>query len=131
MIENKIKRNDSMLYWLGKVNFGWLFRSVCGGGRNDENLPSQQKPSDAEDQDECAAENLGGVPIRSMCMQKVLWCASELNVSFERIDAGQKFGVIDTPNGRHRDLRSCLSLVLDAAGASAVAASRGVVQAHL
>jgi glutathione S-transferase len=33
----------------------------------------------------------------SINVQKVLWCASELNVKFERIDAGQKFGVVDTP----------------------------------
>jgi glutathione S-transferase len=40
-------------------------------------------------------------------VQKVLWCADELGIAYERIDAGQHFGVVDTeayralnPNGR-------------------------------
>jgi glutathione S-transferase len=40
-------------------------------------------------------------------VQKVLWCADELGIVYERIDAGQHFGVVDTeayralnPNGR-------------------------------
>ena len=33
----------------------------------------------------------------SINVQKVLWCCSELNLKYERIDAGMKFGVNDTP----------------------------------
>lgn len=42
----------------------------------------------------------------SINVQKVLWCCAELDVDFERIDAGREFGVTDTtvylalnPNG--------------------------------
>ena len=33
----------------------------------------------------------------SINVQKVLWCCGELNLKYERIDAGMKFGVNDTP----------------------------------
>jgi len=33
-------------------------------------------------------------------VQKVLWCADEIGLAYERIDAGQQFGVIDTPRYR-------------------------------
>ena len=33
----------------------------------------------------------------SINVQKVLWCCAELGVEFERIDAGMKFGVNNTP----------------------------------
>jgi len=33
-------------------------------------------------------------------VQKVLWCCGELNLKYERVDAGMKFGVNDTPNTR-------------------------------
>jgi glutathione S-transferase len=33
----------------------------------------------------------------SINVQKVLWCCGELNLEFERIDAGMKFGVNNTP----------------------------------
>jgi glutathione S-transferase len=33
----------------------------------------------------------------SINVQKVLWCCGELNVQFERIDAGMEFGVNNTP----------------------------------
>jgi glutathione S-transferase len=30
-------------------------------------------------------------------VQKVLWCADELGLSYERVDAGLRYGVVDTP----------------------------------
>ncbi|HXF66195.1 MAG TPA: glutathione S-transferase family protein [Burkholderiales bacterium] len=33
----------------------------------------------------------------SINVQKVLWCCAELGLAFERIDAGGKFGVVNTP----------------------------------
>lgn len=35
--------------------------------------------------------------INSVNVEKVLWCALELGLPFERIDAGLAFGVVDTP----------------------------------
>jgi len=36
----------------------------------------------------------------SINVQKVLWCCGELNIKFERIDAGMEFGVNSTPEYR-------------------------------
>lgn len=36
----------------------------------------------------------------SVNVQKVLWCCGELDLAFERIDAGLQFGVVDTPEYR-------------------------------
>jgi len=33
----------------------------------------------------------------SINVQKVLWCCAELNLKYERVDAGMKFGVNNTP----------------------------------
>jgi glutathione S-transferase len=38
--------------------------------------------------------------INSTNVQKVLWCLEELGLDYERIDAGAKFGVVDTPEYR-------------------------------
>jgi glutathione S-transferase len=35
--------------------------------------------------------------LSSVNVQKVVWCADELGLAYERIDAGGKFGVNDTP----------------------------------
>jgi glutathione S-transferase len=35
--------------------------------------------------------------LSSINVQKVVWCADELGLAYERIDAGGKFGVNDTP----------------------------------
>ncbi len=35
--------------------------------------------------------------ISSINVQKVVWCAEELGLAYERVDAGGKFGVNDTP----------------------------------
>src|SRR5689334_17593375 len=33
----------------------------------------------------------------SINVQKVLWCCAELNLPFERVDAGMAFGIVETP----------------------------------
>ena len=33
-------------------------------------------------------------------VQKVLWCADELSLAYERVDAGQHYGVVNTPEYR-------------------------------
>jgi len=38
--------------------------------------------------------------INSVNVKKVLWCLEELNVPYERIDAGMAFGVVKTPEYR-------------------------------
>lgn len=36
--------------------------------------------------------------LTSVNVQKVVWCADELGLSYERVDAGRDFGVVDTPD---------------------------------
>ncbi|MGN2391677.1 glutathione S-transferase family protein [Pelomicrobium sp. G1] len=36
----------------------------------------------------------------SINVQKVLWCAEELGLQYQRIDAGMEYGVVDTPQYR-------------------------------
>jgi glutathione S-transferase len=38
--------------------------------------------------------------INSVNVKKALWCAEELGLKHERIDAGMRFGVVDTPEYR-------------------------------
>ncbi|WP_280154945.1 glutathione S-transferase [Piscinibacter sp. XHJ-5] len=35
--------------------------------------------------------------LSSLNVQKVVWCANELGVPYERIDAGRQFGIVGTP----------------------------------
>ncbi len=35
--------------------------------------------------------------LTSVNVQKVVWCADELGLTYERIDAGRDFGLVDTP----------------------------------
>ena len=35
--------------------------------------------------------------LTSVNVQKVVWCADELDLEYERIDAGGKFGIVNTP----------------------------------
>ena len=35
--------------------------------------------------------------LSSVNVQKVVWCADELGIEYKRIDAGGKFGLVDTP----------------------------------
>ena len=34
--------------------------------------------------------------LNSINVQKVLWCADEIGIEYERIDAGMEYGVVDT-----------------------------------
>jgi glutathione S-transferase len=36
----------------------------------------------------------------SVNVQKVLWCCEELGLAYDRVDAGMRFGVVDTPEYR-------------------------------
>jgi glutathione S-transferase len=38
--------------------------------------------------------------LTSVNVQKVVWCADELGVDYERVDAGGKFGIVATPEYR-------------------------------
>lgn len=38
--------------------------------------------------------------LSSVNVQKIVWCADELGLDYERIEAGGKFGVVDTPDYR-------------------------------
>jgi glutathione S-transferase len=35
--------------------------------------------------------------LSSVNVQKVVWCCDELGLAYERVDAGGKFGINDTP----------------------------------
>jgi glutathione S-transferase len=35
--------------------------------------------------------------ISSINVRKVVWCAQELGLAFERVDAGRNFGIVQTP----------------------------------
>jgi glutathione S-transferase len=47
----------------------------------------------------------------SINVQKVLWCCGELDLAHERIDAGGKFGVVDTPEYRARNPNSLVPTI--------------------
>ena len=49
----------------------------------------------------------------SINVQKVLWCADELGVAYERIEAGGKFGVVDTPEYRRANPNGLVPLIDD------------------
>ena len=36
--------------------------------------------------------------LTSVNVQKVVWCADELAIEYQRVDAGGKFGLVDTPD---------------------------------
>ena len=38
--------------------------------------------------------------LSSINVQKVVWCANELGLDYDRIDAGMRFGIVDTPQYR-------------------------------
>ena len=49
----------------------------------------------------------------SINVQKVLWCIEELGVPYERIDAGLKFGVVDTPEYRRMNPNGLVPTIQD------------------
>ena len=50
----------------------------------------------------------------SINVQKVLWCCGELNLQFERIDAGLQFGVNNTPEYKAKNPNALVPLIDDA-----------------
>ena len=38
--------------------------------------------------------------LNSINVQKAVWCIEELGLPHERVDAGQRFGIVDTPDYR-------------------------------
>ena len=49
----------------------------------------------------------------SINVQKVLWCCAELNLPFERIDAGMAFGVNNTPEYRKMNPNALVPVIND------------------
>jgi len=49
----------------------------------------------------------------SVNVKKVLWCASELGIEFDRIDAGGKFGVVDMPEFRAKNPNGLIPCIED------------------
>ncbi len=49
----------------------------------------------------------------SINVQKVLWCCGELNLAFERIDAGMQFGVNNTPEYKAKNPNALVPMIND------------------
>ena len=49
----------------------------------------------------------------SINVQKVLWCCAELNLPFERIDAGMAFGVNNTPEYKAMNPNALVPVIND------------------
>ena len=49
----------------------------------------------------------------SINVQKVLWCCGELNLPYERIDAGLQFGVNNTPEYKAKNPNGLVPLIDD------------------
>ena len=51
--------------------------------------------------------------LNSINVQKVLWCCAELNLPFERIDAGMAFGVNNTPEYKAMNPNALVPVIND------------------
>ena len=51
--------------------------------------------------------------ISSINVRKVVWCAQELGLAFERIDAGRDFGIVQTPEYRALNPNSLVPTIED------------------
>ena len=51
--------------------------------------------------------------VNSINVQKVLWCCGELAVPFERVDAGMKFGVNNTPEYKAKNPNGLVPMIDD------------------
>ena len=51
--------------------------------------------------------------LTSVNVQKVVWCADELGLRYERIDAGRDFGLVDTPEYRARNPNGLVPVIED------------------
>ena len=49
----------------------------------------------------------------SINVQKALWCADELGLEYERVDAGMQYGVVDTPEYRRLNPNGLVPTVED------------------
>jgi len=49
----------------------------------------------------------------SVNVKKVLWCAEELGLAYERVDAGLQFGVVDTPEYRRLNPNGLIPTIED------------------
>ncbi|MBV9890051.1 MAG: glutathione S-transferase [Rhizobacter sp.] len=51
--------------------------------------------------------------ISSINVRKVVWCAQELGLAFERVDAGRDFGIVQTPEYRALNFNSLVPTIED------------------
>jgi len=51
--------------------------------------------------------------LSSVNVQKVVWCADELGIAYERIEAGGKFGVVATPEYRAMNPNGLIPVIED------------------
>ena len=51
--------------------------------------------------------------LTSVNVQKVVWCADELGLEYERIDAGGKYGVVNTPEYRAMNPNALVPVIED------------------
>ena len=51
--------------------------------------------------------------LSSINVQKVVWCARELGLAFERVDAGMDFGIVDTPAFRRLNPNAMVPVIED------------------
>ncbi len=51
--------------------------------------------------------------INSINVQKVLWCCGELNLKFDRVDAGMQFGVNNTPEYKAMNPNALVPMIDD------------------
>src|SRR4051794_6990145 len=54
--------------------------------------------------------------ISSINVRKVVWCAQELGLAFDRVDAGRDFGVVQTPSYRALNPNGLVPTIEDDAG---------------
>jgi glutathione S-transferase len=58
--------------------------------------------------------------ISSLNVRKVVWCAQELGLDFQRTDAGGKFGIVQTPEYRALNPNALVPTIHDGEGADQV-----------
>ena len=51
--------------------------------------------------------------LSSINVQKVVWCANELGLRYERVDAGRQFGLVDTPDYRRLNPNGMVPVIDD------------------
>ena len=51
--------------------------------------------------------------LSSINVQKVVWCANELGLRYERVNAGRQFGIVDTPEYRQLNPNGMVPVIDD------------------